>query len=129
MMRHNARRQPPMGNEELHRSMDPLPSTRHPVRGASSAGTRHTPTPPYFRVLFVVGVLISGLMLPSAAQPPAEGAKLQPYTETLPKSLVKIDMLPIPGGTLTIRTKEVTVKPFWLARTETAWEAYDVFLA
>jgi formylglycine-generating enzyme required for sulfatase activity len=38
-------------------------------------------------------------------------------------------MLPIPGGTVTLGTKAVTVKPFWMAETETPWEAFDVFLA
>jgi formylglycine-generating enzyme required for sulfatase activity len=68
-------------------------------------------------------------MIPSAAQPAAEGAKLEPFTETLPGSVVKVQMLPIPGGTLKIGGKEVTVKPFWMARTETPWEAFDAFTA
>jgi formylglycine-generating enzyme required for sulfatase activity len=38
-------------------------------------------------------------------------------------------MVPIPGGTVKIRTTTVTVKPFWMARTETPWEAYDAFTA
>jgi formylglycine-generating enzyme required for sulfatase activity len=63
-------------------------------------------------------------MLPSAAQAP-----LEKFTETLPKSTVKVDMLPIPGGKIKIGTQEVEVKPFWMARTETPWEAYDIFLA
>lgn len=72
---------------------------------------------------------MSGLMLPSAAQNPAAGAKLQPYTETIPKTVVKIQMVPIPGGTVKIGTKAVPVKPFYMARTETPWEAYDAFTA
>jgi formylglycine-generating enzyme required for sulfatase activity len=69
-------------------------------------------------------------MLPSAAQPPAPaGVKLQPFTETLPKSVVKFEMVPVAGGTLKIKDKTVTVQPFWIARTETPWEAYDVFTA
>jgi formylglycine-generating enzyme required for sulfatase activity len=42
---------------------------------------------------------------------------------------VKIEMLPIPGGTFTIRGQTVTVKPFWMAKTETPWEAFDAFTA
>lgn len=38
-------------------------------------------------------------------------------------------MVPIPGGTVKIGTKSVTVKPFLMATTETPWEAYDVFTA
>lgn len=38
-------------------------------------------------------------------------------------------MVPVPGGTVTIGGKAYTVKPFYLARTETPWEAFDVFVA
>ncbi len=62
--------------------------------------------------------------------PPVGGpAPLAPYTETLPGSVVKVEMIPIPGGTIVIGGKEVFVKPFWIASTETPWEAYDVFTA
>ncbi len=54
---------------------------------------------------------------------------LAPFTETLPNSVVKINMMPIPGGTIKIKGKVVSVKPFWIASTETPWEAFDVFLA
>ncbi len=54
---------------------------------------------------------------------------MRAYAETLPGSAVKVQMVPIPGGSLTIRKRPVTVKPFYLAATETPWEAYDVFLA
>src|SRR3954447_9304113 len=80
------------------------------------------------RALFAAGVLISGFMISSAAQPAAApGAKLAPFTETLPGSVVKISMVPIPGGPVKIGAQTVTVKPFWMARTETPWEAFDVF--
>jgi formylglycine-generating enzyme required for sulfatase activity len=59
----------------------------------------------------------------------AQDAKLQSFTETLPNSVVKIQMVAIPGGTVTIGGKTMTVKPFWMAQTETPWEAYDVFVA
>jgi formylglycine-generating enzyme required for sulfatase activity len=74
----------------------------------------------------VGGVLFSSLMLPSAAQQPA--ARLEPYSEPLPNPLVKIQMVPIPGGTIKIGSRVVTVKPFWMAKTETPWEVYDEFL-
>jgi formylglycine-generating enzyme required for sulfatase activity len=80
--------------------------------------------------LLAVGFLISGYMISSAA-PPSDtpSAKIAPFTETLPGSVVKIQMVPIPGGTLTIGTRTVSVKPFWMAQTETPWEAFDVFTA
>lgn len=85
---------------------------------------------PAVAALLVLGVLISAPMLPSAAQAPAAGgAKLAPFTQTLGTSVVKVDMLPIPGGTVKIGAQTVTVKPFWMARTETPWEAFDAFTA
>ena len=81
-------------------------------------------------LLLASGLLISGFMIPSAAQPPAApGGKLEPFTLTLPGSVVKMQMVPIPGGTVKIGARTVTVKPFWMARTETPWEAFDVFTA
>jgi formylglycine-generating enzyme required for sulfatase activity len=69
-------------------------------------------------------------IVPAAEQQQAaSNAKLTPFVETLPKSVVKLDMVPIPGGTIKIGTQTVTVKPFWMARTETPWEAFDVFTA
>jgi len=62
-----------------------------------------------------------------SGQPRSTGP-LEPYTETLPNSVVKIAMAPIPGGTVTIGGKTVSVKPLWMAKTETAWEAFDAFL-
>ncbi len=63
----------------------------------------------------------------SFAQQPA--VKLAKYTETLPNSVVKIQMLPIPGGSIKIGKAMVKVKPFYIASTETVWEAFDVFIA
>lgn len=69
-------------------------------------------------------------MISSAAPPPAAtGAKPASFTETLPGSVVKIQMIGVPGGTVKIGAQTVTVKPFWMAQTETPWEAYDVFTA
>lgn len=72
--------------------------------------------------------LLMGLHTPSHAQQSTEKkAKLEPYTQTLAGSVVKIRMVPIPGGTVKIGGKVVTVKPFYMAQTETPWEAYDAF--
>lgn len=51
-----------------------------------------------------------------------------PYVESIPKSVVKIEMLPIPGGTVRLGEKDVAVKPFFMAKTETVWEAFDAFV-
>lgn len=60
------------------------------------------------------------------AAPPA-GA-LKSYALTLPGSVVKINMVAIPSGTVTVGGKPIPIKPFWIADTETAWEAFDEFL-
>ncbi len=54
--------------------------------------------------------------------------QLQSYTETLPNSVVKIKMIAIGGGKVTVGGKVVEVKPFYIAETETPWEAFDVFI-
>jgi formylglycine-generating enzyme required for sulfatase activity len=56
---------------------------------------------------------------------------LKTYVESMPGpgSLVKINMVAIPAGTITLGGKIITVKPFWIADTETSWEQFDVFLA
>src|SRR5881392_773753 len=67
--------------------------------------------------------------------------ELKPYTETIPGTGVKFEMIPIPGGTFTMGTPPgefkrsedegpqhlVTVRPFWMEKTETTWDEYDVF--
>lgn len=58
-----------------------------------------------------------------------DSAAPAPYEVTLPKSVVKIKMVPIPGGTSTVGGKTSTIKPFFIATTETTWEAFDAFLA
>jgi formylglycine-generating enzyme required for sulfatase activity len=94
----------------------------------------NAPIRPRFRLLgaaALVACISMGSILSFAQEPttPPQGEKLAPYVETLPKSVVKIQMLPIPGGNVTIGKKTVTVKPFYLAKNEMAWEAFDVFLA
>lgn len=59
----------------------------------------------------------------------AQTAKLTPYAETLPNSVVKMNMIPVPGGKVKVGDKEVEVKPYWIAETETVWEAFDLYLA
>lgn len=77
----------------------------------------------------VTSVLGFGIVLVPAPVSPfgPQPSTLTPFTETLPKAAVKIAMVPVPGGTVTVGGKPVRVAPFYIARTETAWEAYDAF--
>jgi formylglycine-generating enzyme required for sulfatase activity len=49
------------------------------------------------------------------------------YRESIPGTLVAFEMVPVPGGTVTIEGKPVTVEPFDIGRTEVTWDMYDVF--
>jgi formylglycine-generating enzyme required for sulfatase activity len=121
-MRLNARKHSPIEEERQPR--------RRRIAGGPAGGVERRRVLGVARALGALGILITGFMISSAAQPPAApGAKLEPFTETLPRSVVKIPLIPIPGGTVKIGTRTVTVKPFWMARTETPWEAFDVFTA
>ena len=57
---------------------------------------------------------------------------LSAYTDTIPGTLITFDMVPVPAGVVTVETpdgpQEVEVGPFWMGRTEVAWDAYDVFV-
>ena len=58
-----------------------------------------------------------------AQAPPAAAA----YRESIPPTLVTFEMVPVPGGTVTIDGKPVAVAPFFISRTEVTWDMYDVF--
>jgi formylglycine-generating enzyme required for sulfatase activity len=52
--------------------------------------------------------------------------------ETIPGTLVKFQMVHVPGGTLGTkgaggRTLSVKVAPFWLGKTEVTWDEYDIY--
>jgi len=63
------------------------------------------------------------------------------YTETIPGTNVRFDMVAVPGGTFTIGSpagepgrspdegpqQSVVIRPFWMERTEVTWDEYDAF--
>jgi len=57
---------------------------------------------------------------------------LEPFKQSVPTATTQIDMIAMPGGTVTLQTAEgentVEVKPYWMAKTELPWEIYDVFV-
>ncbi|MCS6859344.1 MAG: formylglycine-generating enzyme family protein [Abditibacteriales bacterium] len=66
-------------------------------------------------------------------QPTASPA-LKSFTETIPGTNVKFDMIAIPAGTLVMADptrngapRRVTIKAFWLGKTEVTWDQYDLF--
>ena len=62
------------------------------------------------------------------------GKTLSAYTETIPGTVVKFDMVPVPGGTYTItdpktgKLRQVTIQPFYIGKTEVTWDEFDVFV-
>jgi len=69
----------------------------------------------------------------SASSQPAGGpdtpqaAAPQAYRESIAVTLVSFEMVPVPGGTVTLDGKTATVNPFFIGRTEVTWDLYDVF--
>ncbi|MHB1555945.1 MAG: formylglycine-generating enzyme family protein [Isosphaeraceae bacterium] len=78
----------------------------------------------------------------AAPQQPAESeSSMKPYVETIPGTDVKIEMLPIHGGTFEMGSPPseakrgddegpvhpVKIPPFWMAKYEITWEQYDQF--
>ena len=101
-----------------------------------------------------MGFLLAGLLLAlvssskapafpdlSADLPKVEPITQKAYTEKIPDSDVKFDMVPIPGGSYLMgspdnesgRSKDegprhpVTVKPFWMGKLEVTWDEYDIW--
>ena len=84
--------------------------------------------------------------LPDALQIPQAVAQteeeMQPYAEIVRYSSVKIEMVPIRGGTFAMGSSDgeadrdeiegpshmTRVDPFWMAQTETTWDAFEVWM-
>src|SRR5207249_2000506 len=90
--------------------------------------------------------LLTIALIPQLKSGADEGRKLNPaqfnpYSETIPGSDIKFDMLPIPGGTFMLGSPvseksrsadegpqiEINIKPFWMGKCEVTWEEYDYF--
>jgi formylglycine-generating enzyme required for sulfatase activity len=54
-------------------------------------------------------------------------APIQAYRESIPRTLVSFEMVPVPGGTVEVGNRSETVAPFYIGRTEVTWDLYDVF--
>lgn len=61
------------------------------------------------------------------AAPATAAAPASAYREAIPGTLVSFEMVPVPGGTVTLDGKAITVAPFHIGRTEVTWDMYDVF--
>jgi formylglycine-generating enzyme required for sulfatase activity len=61
------------------------------------------------------------VLLAQPASPPSA------YRETIQGTIVEFEMVPVPGGTVTVLGKTVQVEPFYIGKTEVTWDMYDVF--
>jgi formylglycine-generating enzyme required for sulfatase activity len=56
------------------------------------------------------------------ASSPAQG-----YKETISGTVVSFEMVPVPGGSVTVGGTATKVEPFLIGRTEVTWDMYDLF--
>src|SRR5436309_2341156 len=94
----------------------------------------------------VVALLSSESAGPAVGQsadalPRIDKADHKAYTETIPGSQVKFDLVAIPGGTYSMGSPAneagrsadegpqhpVTVRPFWMGKLEVSWDEYDTY--
>jgi formylglycine-generating enzyme required for sulfatase activity len=75
------------------------------------------------------------------AQQPASTPPHADYVETIPGTSVRFEMVAIPGGAFAIGSpaneagrsadegpqRTITIRPFWMERTETTWDEFDAF--
>src|SRR2546430_10901317 len=86
------------------------------------------------RMAFMAGNLTLALLL-AAPVPPAQSqaaARLVPFRDSIAPTLVTFEMIPVPGGTVTLDSptgrRVVAVAPFWMGKTEVTWDEYDVWV-
>jgi formylglycine-generating enzyme required for sulfatase activity len=96
-------------------------------------------------LMAVLGALGWGMDRGALAAPPQDPAEaagsMKPYTETIPGTDLKFEMMPIPGGTYEMGSPAseakrgedegpphpVQIGPFWMGKCEVTWEEYDQF--
>lgn len=84
----------------------------------------------------VACLLLAALVVALVARPTRAAADTDDlYTQTIPGTLVRFEMVRVPGGEIEISDpanpgtpKKVTVKSFWIGKREVTWDEYDVFV-
>ena len=68
-------------------------------------------------------------------------SEMRPYSETIPGTNVKFEMMPVPGGEFVMGSPAtepgrapdegpphpVQIRPFWIGKFEVTWDEYDQF--
>jgi formylglycine-generating enzyme required for sulfatase activity len=121
----------------------------------------HSSLPRWCAIVYLAGVVLFLAVRPGVSQEPAPtaGGKARPllavansvakseqemksYTDRIPNTQAKFDMLPIPGGTFTMGSPDdeedrfddegpqfkVKVEPFWMGKCEVSWDEYEPFM-
>lgn len=77
--------------------------------------------------------LLAATAMPTPAQDVPTGSP-KSYVEAVPDTTVKLAMIAVPGGVITIKrtgknavSQTVTIKPFWIEQTELTWDAFDPY--
>src|SRR6266487_4766117 len=92
------------------------PGRAHRAVAVTATGSRH-------RLLIIIN-LAPALVLAvwTGAARGQVAARLAPYRDSIPATLVSFEMIPIPGGTVTLDSpagpRAVAVAPFWIGKTE-----------
>jgi formylglycine-generating enzyme required for sulfatase activity len=71
------------------------------------------------------GLTSTGLLL---AAPQAPAVAPAPLTDSIAGTVLKFEMVPVPGGSVTVQGTSVTVEPFLIGRTEVTWDLYDAYV-
>src|SRR6266566_3611123 len=98
----------------------------HRAVAVTATGSRHR--------LLIITNLAPALLL-AAWTGSARGqvaARLAPYRDSIPATLVSFEMVPVPGCSVTLDSpagpRAVAVPPFWIGKTEVTWDEYDVWV-
>jgi formylglycine-generating enzyme required for sulfatase activity len=71
-------------------------------------------------------------LMPWFASPAFAQAAGEAFVERIPGTLISVEMVPVPAGTVQLETPEgrrsVDVAPFWISKTEVPWDLYDIFV-
>jgi formylglycine-generating enzyme required for sulfatase activity len=75
----------------------------------------------------VAAVLLTLAISAAPAIARKQASARQAYRESIAGTLVTFEMVPVPGGSVTVDGKSIAVAPFYIGRTEVTWDMYDVF--
>jgi formylglycine-generating enzyme required for sulfatase activity len=114
--------------------------------------THAVPGTSLMRRLSLCGVYLLLLLLPALGSFPRPAvaehslqklkpADMRPYSETIPGTNVKFEMMPVPGGEFMMGSPAsepgrapdegpphaVQIRPFWISKFEVTWDEYDQF--